>query len=247
MDAPIYVINLDRDTERLASISANLGQLGLAFERIPAVLGAAHVADPTIVDLARYPGRNRRATPRAGEVGCYLSHIRVFERFLESGAARCVVLEDDVECLPALPGVLRSLFERDDWDLAKLFCFHAGCPLPVRRLAGGHRLCVHLTRTTSSAGYALNRRAAEVLRRTLLPLSLQVDHALDRPWESGLRVRGVRPLPVRLAPVSGVTTIGYADKKAAKEPNPRLFLWRAATEACRFTQAVMESGRALLR
>ena len=39
MTIPIYVINLERDTERLTSISKNLGSLGLEFERVPAVLG----------------------------------------------------------------------------------------------------------------------------------------------------------------------------------------------------------------
>ncbi len=247
MGVPIYVINLDRDAERLASIASSLKALGLPFERIPAVAGAPHVEDPAIVDLARYPLRNRRGAPRGGEVGCYLSHLRAYERLLATDAQWCVVLEDDVECLPSLPGVLDSLGKADDWDIAKLFCFHSGMPVPVRRLAGGHRLCVHLTRTTSSAAYAFNRRAAGVLLRTMLPLSQQIDHALDRPWESGLRVRGVRPMPVRLAPVAATTTIGYADRKAPKRTNARLFAWRATTETCRFVQAVAEVGRRALR
>ena len=35
----IYVINLDRDAERMASIRANLEGLGLPFERLSAVMG----------------------------------------------------------------------------------------------------------------------------------------------------------------------------------------------------------------
>ena len=35
----IYVINLDRDAERMASIRDNLDRLGLRFERLPAVMG----------------------------------------------------------------------------------------------------------------------------------------------------------------------------------------------------------------
>jgi len=59
----IYVINLDRDTERLASIRANLGALGLGFERLPAVMGKDVPDWEKLVDLAAYAWRNRMDTP----------------------------------------------------------------------------------------------------------------------------------------------------------------------------------------
>jgi len=245
MTIPIYVINLEKDAERLTSISTNLGALGLAFERVPAVLGADYTDDPHTVDLRRYSRRNRRPKPRNGEVGCYLSHLRAYERLLSSEHLWCVILEDDAECLPELPGVLTELGRRDDWDMAKLFCFHGGTPVPVGRLAGGQRLCVHLTRTTSTAGYAINRRAAETLLRALLPMYTQIDHAMDRPWETGLRIRGVRPLPVRLAPLSAVTTLGGKDKKSSRNSNPGLVLWRGSNEASRVMNGIAECARAL--
>jgi glycosyl transferase family 25 len=246
MTVPIYVINLEKDAERLASISANLGSLGLEFERVPAVLGANYAEDPHTVDLRRYSRRNRRSKPGNGEVGCYLSHLRAYERLLSSEHPWCVILEDDAECLPELPVVLTELGRRDDWDMAKLFCCHGGTPVPVGRLAGGQRLCVHITRTTSTAGYALNRRAAETLLGQLLPMYTQIDHAMDRPWETGLRIRGVRPLPVRLAPLSAVTTLGGKDKKSSRTSNPALLLWRGSTEASRVTNGIAECARALL-
>jgi glycosyl transferase family 25 len=98
----IYVINLDRDAERLASIRANLGALGLGFERLPAVMGKDLPDWEKLVDLAAYAWRNRMDTPRAGEVGCYLSHLKAMETFLQTDAPWCVILEDDVEVLPPL-------------------------------------------------------------------------------------------------------------------------------------------------
>ena len=246
MTIPIYVINLEKDAERLNSISKNLGSLGLEFERVPAVLGAGYTDDPRTVDLRRYPRLNRRPKPRNGETGCYLSHLRACERLLLSEHPWCVILEDDAECLPELPGVLVALDQRDDWDMAKLFCFHGGTPVPVGRLAGGQRLCVHLTRTTSAAGYAINRRAAETLLRTLLPMYTQLDHAMDRPWETGLRIRGVYPLPIRLSPHSAATTLGKKDKKSPRTSNPGLLLWRGSNEVSRVMNGIAECARALL-
>lgn len=36
---PIYLINLDQDTERLKHMTEHLHGLGLNFERVPAILG----------------------------------------------------------------------------------------------------------------------------------------------------------------------------------------------------------------
>ena len=242
----IYVINLDRDAERMASIRANLGALGLPFERLPAVMGKDVPDWEKLVDLPAYGWRNRLDTPRAGEVGCYLSHLKAMETFLRTGAPWCVILEDDVEVLPACAEVLRSLAEKDDWDLVKLFNFHSGMPVTKRPLSGGHRLVAHLTRTTSSAAYVVNRRAAETLLKSMRPISEQVDHALDRPWETGLRTRGIRPMPVVLAPVAHTTsTIGYQDKKQGRPPGKavKLFLSRAKKEISRFGYGLWDAAR----
>jgi glycosyl transferase family 25 len=169
------------------------------------------------------------------------------ETFLKTDAPWCVILEDDVEVLPACADVLRSLAEKDDWDLVKLFNFHSGMPVKKRALTGGHHLVAHLTRTTSSAAYVVNRRAAESLLRSMRPITEQVDHALDRPWETGLRTRGVRPMPVVLAPVAHTTsTIGYQDR--SKTPRPlgkslKLFLSRARKEISRFGYGLFDALR----
>jgi glycosyl transferase family 25 len=240
----IYVINLDRDNERMGSIVANLRSLGLDHVRVPAVMGKDVPGWESLVDRRAYARRNRNDMPRAGEVGCYLSHLKALETFLRTDASWCVILEDDVEVLPGCPAVLGELGKRDDWDLAKLFCFHSGMPVRKRRLLGDHHLVVHLTRTTSSAAYAVNRKAAERMLATMLPITEQVDHAMDRPWDTGLRVRGVRPHSVSLAPVASVSSIGYDDKSSRKLPFDKalcLAASRMGKEIRRFLNGLKES------
>jgi glycosyl transferase family 25 len=240
---PIYVINLDRDVERMATLAGSLQALALPFERISAVLGKQVPEWERLVDAGLYASRNREPMPRPGEVGCYLSHLKAMEEFLRTDAPWCVILEDDVEVRPECLEVLAALGKQDDWDLIKLFCFHSGLPVRKRALTVTHHLVVHLTRTTSSAAYAVNRRAAEILLKSMRPVTEQVDHALDRPWETGLRIRGVRPMPVTLAATSANSTIGYADRDQRSLPfhrSIRLFLCRAAKEVRRFGNGLTE-------
>jgi glycosyl transferase family 25 len=243
---PIYVINLDRDVERMESLAGSLRSLKLTYVRIAAVLGKEVPNWEQLVDAELYGARNRLPLPRPGEVGCYLSHLKAMEEFLRTDAPWCVILEDDVEVRPECVEVLAALGQKDDWDLVKLFCFHSGLPVRKRALTPTHHLVVHLARTTSSAAYAVNRQAAETLLRTMKPITEQVDHALERPWETGLRIRGVRPLPVVLAPVAATTTIGYDGRHATRLPwkrSLRLFLSRAGKEIRRFACGVAESFR----
>jgi glycosyl transferase family 25 len=240
---PIFVINLDRDVERMASLAGSLESLNLPFERVSAVLGKEVPDWEKLVDVELYGARNRLPMPRPGEVGCTLSHLKAMEEFLRTDAPWCVILEDDVEVRPECVEVLIALGQKDDWDLVKLFCFHSGLPVRKRVLTPKHHLVVHLTRTTSSAAYAVNRRAAETLLKSMRPISEQVDHALERPWETGLRVRGVRPLPVVLAPVAATTTIGYEDRSRrllSLRRAVRLFLSRTGKEIRRFANGLAE-------
>ncbi len=240
---PLYVINLDRDKERMEALAERLRSGGFGYVRVPAVLGKEVPDWERLVDPGLYAVRNRRPTPRPGEIGCYLSHLKAMETFLRTDAPWCVILEDDVELLPECAEVLAALGEQDDWDLVKLFNFHGGMPVRKRALGRGHDLVVHRTRTTSAAAYAVNRRAAETLLKTMLPITEQLDHAHDRPWETGLRVRGVRPMPVTLAPISTTSTIGYDDRDERSLSflrAVRLFLYRAAKEIRRFGHGLAE-------
>ena len=243
----LYVINLDRDLERLEAVRKNFASQGLSFERVPGIVGKELPDWRGYVDMPAYARHNRQETPRPGEIGCYLSHLKAMETFLRSEAAWCVIFEDDAEVLPGFVEVLRALGERTDWDMVKLFNFHSGLPVRKGRLTATHDLVVHLTRTTSAAAYAVNRRAAKRLLESMLPMVEQLDHAHDRPWETGLRIRGVRPMPVMLAPVSAAqSTIGYKDRDRSDRSwgkSLRLFFFRAKKEICRFGYGLVDVMR----
>jgi GR25 family glycosyltransferase involved in LPS biosynthesis len=91
----------------------------------------------------------------------------------------------------------------------------------------------------------VNRKAAKKLTDSMLPISEQVDHAIDRPWKTGLRVRGVRPMPVKLAPVASAgSTIGYEDRGKIKSSfikTSKLFFSRASKEILRFSFGVKDA------
>ena len=190
-----WVINLDRAPERLARIGARLDALGVPWTRFPAVegklLGAAEQA--ARLDQAGFE-RRHGMTPSLGELGCYLSHVRLMQAFLATEHGFALILEDDVEPTAALPEVLQNLMAASGlWDMVKLSAIHSGTPVRVLDVGQGHQLGVMFSRCTGSSAYVINRTAAQRYVQQLLPMQLPYDHAYDRGWVYGLKVRRVFP------------------------------------------------------
>ncbi len=95
-----YVINLDRCTERMRAIAQRLEAIGIAFERVPAVNGLdvpADLRDQFFIDDSDFTRLS------VGEVGCYASHLVVFQKMLADGLPWALILEDDaIICLMIL-------------------------------------------------------------------------------------------------------------------------------------------------
>jgi glycosyl transferase family 25 len=218
-----WVINLDRAPERMARLGARLDALGLPWTRLPAVdARALSPAQQAQLDVAAYR-RRHGMEPLPGELGCYLSHHAVMSRLLDSGAAAGLILEDDVQPLPALPAVLEGLMRHAGrWDVVKLSAVHSGTPVPLLEVAPGHHLAVMLSRCTGASAYLVNRRAAQVYRDRLLPMSLPYDHVFDQGWRFGLKVRLVTPTPC-IHDDQTASTMGYP---AAGAPSRKFAAWK---------------------
>ncbi len=190
-----WVINLDRAPERLARIGARLDALGVPWTRFPAVEGKLLTAadQAQLLDRSGFE-RCHGMTPTLGELGCYVSHVRVMQAFLDSAHDFALILEDDVQPGPGLPEVLRELSEAHAcWDMVKLSAIHSGTPVGVLALGQGHRMGIMLSRCTGASAYLVNRSAAQRYVQQLLPMQLPYDHAYDRGWVYGLKVRRVFP------------------------------------------------------
>lgn len=193
-DFMILVINLDRAPLRLQKITEQLNRLGLSWERLTAVDGRLlSLNDTALLDLQEF-GRRHGKTPLLGELGCYVSHVRAFERFQSSAFKYCLILEDDVDLQSDLPVALQALADHSaEWDLVKLSGVHRGTPVTTAELNGNFRLVAMLSKCTGASAYVINRMAAQNMTSRLLPMRLPYDHEYDRGWYWRLKVRSLLP------------------------------------------------------
>ncbi|WP_380179178.1 glycosyltransferase family 25 protein [Kalamiella sp. sgz302252] len=92
---PIYIVSLKRDIQRRETLSAILDKYALNYEFVDAVYGkdlpAEEVAKFKVDGVTRRKGHK----PTAGELGCTLSHLKIYQIMQERGQPWACILEDD--------------------------------------------------------------------------------------------------------------------------------------------------------
>lgn len=92
-----FVINLDKEKTRMASIDVQLSQLGVIYERISAVYGKELTKDELKCSFSAFRSfcaMGHRLT--LGEIGCALSHISVYRQIIDENIPYALVFEDDI-------------------------------------------------------------------------------------------------------------------------------------------------------
>jgi glycosyl transferase, family 25 len=142
----IYLINLDRNPERLAHMREQLN--GVAFERISAVDGSN--APPTTKGLTRF------------ELACLESHRSAWRKFLASDESFACFLEDDLHVKPGFAALLSgSKWPPKDAHAVKLDTYFQKVRLGERMSASdGHEIARLYSRHESAAAYILSRDGA---------------------------------------------------------------------------------------
>lgn len=231
-----YIINLDKAVDRWVRIERLMSNVGLVYERVPAVLGKRlELPIPEFAENSYKLFHGKR--PNLGQIGCFLSHIKTLKLFLEAGDELAVICEDDITPTHELATVVSSAWRyRHLWDILRLSGFHDSHPQKVCSLGDNHHLAVSMTRLCGTGCYAVTRDAAKVLVEKLLPMRVPIDHALDREWFYGLRALTVDPLPVQQNPTDLPTSLPQLDseKMPAWKRYWTVFPYRAFNEVSRF-------------
>lgn len=166
-----YLINLDRDHERLAHMDAEFGRLGIAYERVPAVDGRLLAG----VDLAAHPTMTR------GEIGNFQTHQHIWDLIAGDELPYGAVFEDDVFLAPALAGFLADWqWIPPDADIVKLETMLTSVNVDKRARTPKDGFSLPRLRSThwGVAGYIMSARAARALAKQALAPSRPADCVL---------------------------------------------------------------------
>ena len=223
----IIVINLDEDTERLARIKGRIQELGLPWDRLPAVHGSR--LDPSheaLVDRDAQAARGLRFSP--GEIGCWMSHRMAQEMVAEGPDDSALILEDDLRIQDDLPDVLERL-ERGatgSFDIVRLHRYKLKRRyFPICDIGAGRTIGFVRPTDSGAQAYVLSREAARSLIERVPRMIHLADHTLYQHWTHGLVVGSVDP-PVAFHDDGGRSSIGAWPRSRFKPTSPAHFLRR---------------------
>ena len=177
----VYLINLDRHTDRLAHMREQLA--GIAFDRIAAADGSQK--PETKSGLTR------------SELACLASHRNAWRRFLATADSHACFLEDDLHLQNGFAALVSDgSWIPEDAHSVKLDTYLQRVRLGERLSApDGRQLAALYTRHESSAAYVLTKAGAERYLELTTNPTLPADYALfpKNPRRMGLRIYQLTP------------------------------------------------------
>jgi GR25 family glycosyltransferase involved in LPS biosynthesis len=119
----VYVINMDKSTDRIKNMGKNVPIMGKPFTRVSAIVGK----ELSKKDLQDYTSESCQLFCTPSMIGCYLSHKKTWETMITNNDKYALIMEDDCELIDTfqedLKMVLDELIVRDpDFDFIYLGC-----------------------------------------------------------------------------------------------------------------------------
>ncbi len=190
---PVLVVNLEHSKERRRHIEKQLTNLNIDFELIKAIDGTK-ISEK---DLELYSKKEsiktigRELSP--GEVGCALTHAKIWERMIIESIEEALILEDDALIGEMLFKILevREKFP-NDWE-------HINFATDGRLKPFGKPIydiyrVANITRSANrTSTYLLNIKGARKLMRHVYPIRLASDGIMRRNDITNLIRYGIYP------------------------------------------------------
>jgi GR25 family glycosyltransferase involved in LPS biosynthesis len=210
---PIYVINLERSEHRRRFALNHLASLGLSGEIFPAVDGRR--LEPAEIDRSYSDAlaheRFSRSLSKA-EIGCALSHLRLYDRIAQSGVPVTLVLEDDAMLGDDGPEALAALIAEwpADADVVQLIYESRDHVRVSPRLV---RFTMERSMPVAAAAYLLTPAGARKLIDHAYPIHYPADSLIGRSPRWGTGVYGAAP---QLVTINNVFPSGISADRSLK-------------------------------
>ncbi|WP_342448053.1 glycosyltransferase family 25 protein [Parasedimentitalea huanghaiensis] len=178
---PIYLINLDNSPERLKAFEAETSHFGLQFTRVSAVNSAEIPPDQADNLLSR---RSGHLPLGKGEMGCFLSHQKVWDLIISGNDEWAFVAEDDIHISNPDAFFSDMSWLPEDADIVKAETARQLVTLSIQlhSTVDGHEIRQLQSYHGGSAGYFVSRTGAQKLLASTQDKCDALDHVLFHTW-----------------------------------------------------------------
>ena len=194
---PIWVVNLKKSIDRRKYITKHLDELGLDFQLIEAVNGH-NLTGKKLSALynAQDALRRIRREMSPGEIGCSLSHLKIYQKMIDEDVEEVIVLEDDAEINRDFLEILQRKIDFPP-DRELLLLFHGGkynTSFRKRRtIFKQYQIVKFVAPPYGTLGYLIKQSAARKLLTAGYPIQVPADQLTGGWIKTGVNLYGIYP------------------------------------------------------
>ena len=212
------MVTLRRSTSRAANVQNIIRTCPIPCEIFEASDGA--LLDPAAIEDLTQPGLHSPSYPftlRPGEIGCYLSHRRIWEQMVNQSISKLLVVEDDVSFLSNFPETLEHAVDHaPDGSYVQFQVREMRFGKSTNSIATAFLVRPELAPLRTSAQLVTLGAAKRLLEFSKV-IDRPVDAAIQMTWLHGAEVLVSMPRSViEVSAELGGSTISNASKKKRK-------------------------------
>lgn len=224
MNVSIFVINLERNQERMDIFKEHMHSLGLNFELIKAVDGSIQEQ----IDNSFYDERINKLSYHKklnnGEIACALSHRKAWAKLVEDKLSCALILEDDALLNNDIQSILNKVKGTCEyWDVIKLYGGKKSKKMTSNYvdLHKNYKLGYTSKVATSNLAQIISYSGAKKLLNISEKFGVPCDVMMKDTWNNGLRVLAIEPYPVKdaetISEINQISDRGEAEYSKLKK------------------------------
>ena len=187
----VYVINMDKDTEKMRVMEKTLAGLNVTYTRFPAIDGR-EVSKKEKREMSFSICSDIMCTK--GTIGCGMSHMSLWKQIAKNDVQSALILEDDVVFTKNAMDVLEKAMDQlpEDWDLLYLGILNTGFAMIDCTNKISTNLCVP-SYAGGTHAYAVSNKGCRKLLQRIPKVSWHIDQLMSRQFKH-LRVFACDPM-----------------------------------------------------
>jgi glycosyl transferase family 25 len=213
---PIHIISFAGNSVRKTYMNEQMQQLGLTATFVEAIDGRALSEDRLTVEYdATLAQRSSYGELTRGEIGCALSHKKIWQQLIKSEEKGYIVLEDDALLKPESPAIFSALQKTaKPGDFVNLGKSNANTFVWLQKtLFQPYRLVYINQALIGAIGYYITKEAAKRFLKVIPKIYFPIDFWYQTPGFKGITpIKAV--VPTLVEEMSFASTIGQRGKKA---------------------------------
>ncbi|MDB2384503.1 glycosyltransferase family 25 protein [Endozoicomonas sp.] len=199
---PAFVICLEREAERRLRIKQHLDAFGIDFSFSAAVDGRTLTPNDREQYYSEALSIKTRGRPMAaGELGCYLSHSRIWEKMVSERIPQALIIESDAVFTEEAVHVINAIEKQSlSWELLMLYyreCFPAF--RDRKSLTSQSKMVRFSNKSACTTAYLITLTGAKKLLKTAYPIQMPVDDYMTGGYiNKNINTFGIHPRTIHI-------------------------------------------------